>query len=92
MLHTLRFYSLQNVVYFINATFFGSCVIHILYTECAKIKNNSDAKGLILTYIGILVMWGIQLCFLYGTKIHILIQFNTVLKKTSECMNYFAFV
>ena len=24
---------------FHNATFFGSCVIHILYTECAKIKK-----------------------------------------------------
>ena len=23
---------------FHNATFFGSCVIHILYTECAKVK------------------------------------------------------
>jgi hypothetical protein len=28
---------------------FGSCIIHILYTGCAKIKkkNNSGAKGLI---------------------------------------------
>jgi len=26
---------------------FGSCIIQILYTECAKIKkNNSGAKGL----------------------------------------------
>jgi len=24
---------------FQNATFFGSCVIHILYTECAKLKK-----------------------------------------------------
>jgi len=31
---------------FHNATFFGSCVIHILYTGCAKIKKKSDAKGL----------------------------------------------
>jgi hypothetical protein len=32
---------------FHNATFFGSCVIHILYTGCAKIKKkNSSAKGL----------------------------------------------
>jgi len=36
MLHTLRF-SLQNAVLFRNATFFGSCVIHILHTGCAKI-------------------------------------------------------
>ena len=33
---------------FHNATFFGSCVIHILYTECAKNKKKkSGAKGLI---------------------------------------------
>ena len=32
---------------FHNANLFGSCVIHILYTECAKIKkHNSCAKGL----------------------------------------------
>jgi len=37
MLHTLRF-SLQNAVYFIMLPFFfGSCIIHILHTECAKI-------------------------------------------------------
>jgi len=32
---------------FHNANLFGSCIIHILYTECAEIKkNNSGAKGL----------------------------------------------
>ena len=32
---------------FHNANLFGSCIIHILYTECAKIKkNNSGAKRL----------------------------------------------
>jgi nitroreductase len=36
MLHTLRF-SLQNADLFHNATFFGSCIIHILDKECAKI-------------------------------------------------------
>ena len=38
MLHTLRFFS-SKCLLFHNATFFGSCVIHILYTECAKIKK-----------------------------------------------------
>ena len=33
------FFSLKNAVYFIMLTFFGSCVIHILYTECDKIKK-----------------------------------------------------
>ena len=31
------FFSLQNAVYFIMLLFFGSCVIHISYTGCAKI-------------------------------------------------------
>jgi hypothetical protein len=35
MLHTLRF-SLQNAVYFIMIPLFGSCVVHILHTGCAK--------------------------------------------------------
>ena len=33
------FLSLQNAVLFHNANLFGSCIIHILYTECAKIKK-----------------------------------------------------
>ena len=33
------FFSLKNAVCFITLTFFGSCIIHILYTECAKIKK-----------------------------------------------------
>ena len=33
---------------FHNANLFGYCIIHILYTGCAKIKiNNSGVKGLI---------------------------------------------
>jgi hypothetical protein len=36
MLHTLRFF-LFKMPLFHNATFFGSCIIHILYTGCAKI-------------------------------------------------------
>ena len=30
------FFPLQNAVYFIMLTFFGSCIIHILNTGCAK--------------------------------------------------------
>jgi hypothetical protein len=36
MLHTLHFFS-SNCCLFHNATFFGSCIIHILRTGCAKI-------------------------------------------------------
>ena len=34
--HSL-FFPLQNAVYFIMLPFFGSCIIHILNTGCAKI-------------------------------------------------------
>ena len=47
MLYTLHFFS-SKCSLFHNANLFGSCIIHILYTECAKIKNNnSGAKELI---------------------------------------------
>ena len=46
MLYTLRFFS-SKCSLFHNANLFGSCISHILYTECAKIKKNySGAKGL----------------------------------------------
>jgi len=55
MLHT-PFFSLQNAAYFIMLPFFGSCVIHILYTGCAKIKKkNSGAKGLMTAHVQ---FWG----------------------------------
>jgi hypothetical protein len=37
VLHYLRFFPLQNAVYFIMLLFFGSCIIRILHTGCAKI-------------------------------------------------------
>ena len=46
MVYTLRFFSLKCSL-FHNSNLFGFCIIHILYTECAKIKkNNSGAKKL----------------------------------------------
>ena len=50
MLYILRFFS-SKCSLFHNVNLFGSCIIHILYTGCAKIKkNNSGAKGLIVRY------------------------------------------
>ena len=44
MVYTLRFFS-SNCRLFHNSNVFGSCITHILYTGCAKIKkNNSGAK------------------------------------------------
>jgi len=38
MVYTLRFFSLKCSL-FHNSNLFGSCIIHILCTECAKIKK-----------------------------------------------------
>jgi len=38
MVYTLRFFSLKCSL-FHNSYVFGSCIIHILYTGCAKIKK-----------------------------------------------------
>ena len=47
MVYTLLFFS-SKCSLFHNSNVFGSCIIHILYTGCAKIKkNNSGAKRLI---------------------------------------------
>ena len=46
MVYNLRFFS-SKFSLFHNSNVFGSCIIHILYTGCAKIKkNNSGAKRL----------------------------------------------
>ena len=43
-----QFFFSSKCSLFRYANLFGSCIIHILYTGCAKIKkNNYDAKGLI---------------------------------------------
>jgi len=46
MVYTLFFFS-SKCSLFHNSNIIGSCIIHILYTGCAKIKkNNSGAKRL----------------------------------------------
>ena len=39
MVNTICIFSLQNAVCFIILTFFGSCIIHILYTGVLKLKK-----------------------------------------------------
>ena len=50
MIYTLRFFLFKmQFFFFYNSNIFGFCIIHILYTECAKIKkNNSGAKRLMM--------------------------------------------
>ena len=63
MVYTFRFSS-SKCSLFHNSKVFGSCIIHILYTECAKIKkNNSGAKRLIKMIVAHIV--GTE-CFLIG--------------------------
>ena len=48
MLYNLRFFFSSKCSLFHNADLFGSCIIHILFIRCVKIKkSNSGAKGLI---------------------------------------------
>ena len=47
MVYTIRFLFSSKCSLFHNSNVFGSCIIHILYTGCGKIKkNNSGAKTL----------------------------------------------
>ena len=51
MVYTLSFFS-SKCSLFHYSNVFGSCIIHILYTGCAKIKkSNSGAKRLIDTVV-----------------------------------------
>jgi len=46
MVYTLRFFlPFSKCSLFHNSNVFGSCFIHILYTECAKIKKNPAPQG-----------------------------------------------
>ena len=52
MLYTLRFFFSSKCSLFHNAYLFGSCIIHILYTGCAKIKKKNPApKGYSYVFI-----------------------------------------
>jgi len=48
MVYTILF-SFSKCSFFHDSNVFGSCIIHILYTGCAKIKKKSGAKRLIYT-------------------------------------------
>ena len=45
MVYTLRFFFSLKYILFHNSNLFGSCTIHILYTECAKIKKIIPASN-----------------------------------------------
>jgi hypothetical protein len=51
-MYVLSVFSSAKCCLFHNSNVFGSCIIHILYTGCAKIKkkNNSGAKRLIIFF------------------------------------------
>ena len=42
MVYTLRFFFSSKCSLFHNSNIFGFCIIHILYTRCAKIKKNTS--------------------------------------------------
>ena len=51
MVYTLRFFFSLKCSLFHNSNLFGSCIIHILYTECAEIKKNSSGAKRLTRYI-----------------------------------------
>ena len=73
MVYTLHFFFSSKCSLFHNSKAFGSCIIHILYTESAKIKkNNSSSKRLSDFYVCMSVIRPIspvsrcQLCLAYA--------------------------
>ena len=52
MVYTLRFFFCSKCSLFHNSNVFGSCIIHILYTGCAKIKKIAPAPNFNRTTTG----------------------------------------
>jgi len=50
MVYTLRFFSSSKCSLFHKSNVFGSCIIHILYTGCVKIKNNNSGAKRLMDY------------------------------------------
>ena len=83
MIYTLRFFS-SKCSLFHNSNVFGSCIIHILYTGCAKIKiNNSGAKSLTNMMHKIYFTISFILC-LYMFRAHVLIIRRSKLHYTAS--------
>ena len=62
-----------------NSNVFGSCIIHILYTECAKIKkNNSGAKRLIICLIVVQIESSVDLKAHFNIKISTVFLFHSL--------------
>jgi len=50
---------------FHNSNVFGSCIIHILYTGCAKIKKKLFRRQKVKMATNILVIWSLSACNTY---------------------------
>jgi len=55
MVYTLHFFSSKYSLYH-KSDLFGSCIIHILYTGCAKIKKNNSGSKRLIPYRGIIAV------------------------------------
>jgi len=71
MVYTLRFFS-SKCSLFHNSNVFGSCITHILYTGCAKIKKNNSGSKRLRVWAwgpsGTFVRLRGSLDFIWGTK------------------------
>ena len=71
MVYTLRFLSSKCSLFY-NSNVFGSCIINILYTECAKIKkNNSGARRLTSSW------WSCGLYYLLQSLDYVILGLTT---------------
>jgi hypothetical protein len=69
MVYILSFFS-SKCSLFHNSNVFGSCIIHILYTVCDKIKkkNNSGAKRLLVNFFLLFIFYTKRGVALYRVK------------------------
>ena len=75
MVYTLGFFSCSKCSLFHNSNIFHSCIIHILYTVCAKIKkNNSSAKRLSIAFC--IIVRNFQVVVHFTLESHDKAQFN----------------
>ena len=58
MVYTLRFCSSSKCSLFHNSNVFGSCIIHILYTGCVKLKNKYFRRQKVKVKVAVTVRHG----------------------------------
>ena len=85
MVYTLLSFS-SKCSLFHNSNIFGSCIIHILYTGCAKIKKNSGAKRLRWMSTGSDIRILCTYCWCYKSSLQEDNEVKTYSHKSKHCI------